>query len=384
MKRKICFFSGSRSEYSLLKNLFLKFKNSKKFKTKLIVSGSHMSSKFGKTISNINRDGIIPDYKIKINENFNTTKDISTSISKLLIRSQSILKNFNPELVILLGDRYETYAIAMSCLILNIPIAHLHGGEVTYGSFDDNIRHSITKLSHLHFVANKKFKKRVIQLGEEPKSIFVVGGLGVDNIKQTKLLSKKEILNKFNLKNRFFLITFHPSTLENNKSFIEFRNLLKVLTKYNEFTKVITYPSSDIGNDSFIKLIKKFKKNNENTLVVKSLGNTNYLSFLKYSDLIIGNSSSGIAEAPTFKTPTINIGDRQRGRIFSKSVIHTDGNIKNINSSIKKGLSKKFKINIKKSKNPYGNEGASNKIFKIINKSKFNKSTVKKYFYDLK
>ena len=286
MKRKICFFSGSRSEYSLLKNLFLKFKNSKKFKTKLIVSGSHMSIKFGNTIYNINQDGIIPDYKIKINENFNTTKDISTSISKLLIKSQSILKKLNPELVILLGDRYETYAIAISCLILNIPIAHLHGGEVTYGSFDDNIRHSITKLSHLHFVANKKFKKRVIQLGEQPKSIFVVGGLGVDNINQTKLLSKKEILNKFNLKNRFFLITFHPSTLENNKSFIEFRNLLKVLTKYNEFTKVITYPSSDIGNDNFIKLIKKFKKNNENTLVVKSLGNTNYLSFLKYSDLI--------------------------------------------------------------------------------------------------
>lgn len=383
MSRTICFFSGSRSEYNLLKNLYLKFKVLKKFNTKLIISGSHLSNKFGKTISLIKKDKIYPNYQIKINESFNSETDITNSISKLLNKSQKILKKINPEVVFLLGDRYETFTIALACLILKIPIAHIHGGEVTMGSFDDNLRHSITKLSHLHFVANKKFKKRVIQLGENPKNVFNVGGLGVDNIHKTKLIDKKNIIKKFNLKKFFFLITFHPSTLEKNNSLIEFKNLLKVLSKYKDYSLIFTYPSSDLGNKEFILLINKFKKKNNNTIISKSLGNVNYLSIIKYADLLIGNSSSGIAEAPSFKTPTINIGDRQKGRIFAKSIIHTKGEMRNIEKSIKKGLSQKFNRSIKKVNNPYGQGGATDKIFKVINSVKIDKKIVKKHFYDL-
>jgi len=383
LSRTICFFSGSRSEYNLLKNLYLKFKLKKKFNTKLIISGSHLSFKFGKTVSFIKKDGITPNYQIKINENFNSNQDITNSIGKLLNKSEKILKKINPEIVFLLGDRYETFAIAMACLILKIPVAHIHGGEVTFGSFDDNIRHSITKLSHLHFVANKDFRKRVIQLGENPKNVYTVGGLGVDNILKTNLINKTQLINKFKFKNKFFLITFHPSTLEKNNSLFELKNLLKVLSKYRNYSLIFTYPSSDIGSQKFIQLIKNFKRKNKNVIISKSLGNQNYLSIMKYADLLIGNSSSGIAEAPTFKTSTINIGDRQKGRIFAKNIIHTNSMIKNLDKSIKKGLSIKFINSIKKTKNPYGQGGAIDKIFKIINKSKIDNRIVKKYFYDL-
>jgi len=383
LSRTICFFSGSRSEYNLLKNLYLKFKLKKKFNTKLIISGSHLSFKFGKTVSFIKKDGITPNYQIKINENFNSNQDITNSIGKLLNKSEKILKKINPEIVFLLGDRYETFAIAIACLILKIPVAHIHGGEVTFGSFDDNIRHSITKLSHLHFVANKDFRKRVIQLGENPKNVYTVGGLGVDNILKTNLINKTQLINKFKFKNKFFLITFHPSTLEKNNSLFELKNLLKVLSKYRNYSLIFTYPSSDIGSQKFIQLIKNFKRKNKNVIISKSLGNQNYLSIMKYADLLIGNSSSGIAEAPTFKTSTINIGDRQKGRIFAKNIIHTNSMIKNLNKSIKKGLSIKFINSIKKTKNPYGKGGAIDKIFKIINKSKIDNRIVKKHFYDL-
>ena len=383
MSRTICFFSGSRSEYNLLKNLYLKFKLKKKFNTKLIISGSHLSFKFGKTVSFIKKDGITPNYQIKINENFNSNQDITNSIGKLLNKSEKILKKINPEIVFLLGDRYETFAIAIACLILKIPVAHIHGGEVTFGSFDDNIRHSITKLSHLHFVANKDFRKRVIQMGENPKNVYTVGGLGVDNILKTNLINKTQLINKFKFKNKFFLITFHPSTLEKNNSLFELKNLLKVLSKYRNYSLIFTYPSSDIGSQKFIQLIKNFKRKNKNVIISKSLGNQNYLSIMKYADLLIGNSSSGIAEAPTFKTSTINIGDRQKGRIFAKNIIHTNSMIKNLNKSIKKGLSIKFINSIKKTKNPYGKGGAIDKIFKIINKSKIDNRIVKKHFYDL-
>ena len=382
--KKICFFTGSRSEYHLSKNLIQKFSKYKNFNTKLIVSGSHLSRKFGNTISDIIADKIKPSCLIKINEKFNSSNDISNSLSLIIKKSNLYLEKNKPDLMILVGDRYETFCIGLTCLILNIPIAHIHGGEVTEGSYDDNFRHSLTKFSHFHFVSNKTFKKRVIQLGEQPRNVFVVGGLGVDNIKNTKLLSSKYLENKFRLKKINFLVTFHPSTLEQKKSSKIFNNLLKVLKEYQDCKIIFTYPSSDFGNSELIEALEKFIKENKNTEVVKSLGVLNYLSLTKKVNLVIGNSSSGIAETPSFNTPTINIGDRQKGRLFAKSVISCDGNQSNIKKSLKKGLSKQFLNNLQDNQNPYGNGGACEKIFKIVKNLKLDKEIIKKKFFDIK
>ena len=383
-KKSICFFTGSRSEYNLIKNLYLKFKKDKTFQVNLIISGSHLSKKFGETINLIKKDKINSKYIIKINEEFNNTKDISRSFSKLLNTSEIFLKKLKPDILFLLGDRYETFSMAVSSLFLNIPVAHVHGGEVTEGSFDDNLRHATTKLSHIHFVANQQFRKRVIQLGENPKNVFEVGGLGVDNILNTNLLKKKELIQKFNLKENFFLITYHPSTLISSKiNNIEFQNLLKILKNYKDYSLIFTYPSSDIGNKKLIKIMEQFKIKNNNVRIFKSLGDKNYLSIMKYCKLVIGNSSSGLAEAPSFNVPTINVGDRQKGRMCAKSVINTRGIEKDIRKAISKGLSKKFKKSLSKNVNPYGNGGAILKIYKIIKKFKIKENLVRKSFYDL-
>ena len=285
--------------------------------------------------------------------------------------------------MILVGDRYETFCISLACLIMNIPIAHIHGGEVTEGSYDDNFRHALTKFSHFHFVSNKTFKKRVVQLGEQPKNTFIVGGLGVDNIKKVKLLDDEYLKKKFKLKTNNFLVTFHSSTLESQNMLKIFKNLLHVLSKYQDYKIIFTYPSSDLGNFELIKLLRNFKKDNQNVEIVKSLGMVNYLSLLKKVNLVIGNSSSGIAEAPSFNTPTINIGDRQKGRMFAKSVISSDGQIKNIKNSIKKGLSLNFLRSLRYNHNPYGNGGACDKIYKIVKKINLDKKVIKKKFFDI-
>ena len=382
--KKICFFTGSRSEYHLSKNLIKKFSNSKYFKTKLIVSGSHLSKRFGNTISDILADKIDPSFLIKINDKLNSADEISSSLSFILKKSNSFLQKNKPDIMFLVGDRYETFCVGFACLILNIPIAHIHGGELTEGSYDDNLRHALTKFSHFHFVSNNVFKKRVIQLGEQPKNVFVVGGLGVDNIKKTKLLNERILIDKFKLKKKNFLVTFHPSTLEVKKSTETLKNLLNVFKEYKNFRIIFTYPSSDFGNTKLIKMIKEFKKNYKNVEIYKSLGTVNYLSLTKKVDLVIGNSSSGIAETPSFNTPTINIGDRQKGRIFAKSVISCTGANVDIKRSIKKGLSKRFLSTLRSNVNPYGSGGACDKIYEITKKIKINKETLKKKFFDIK
>ena len=381
--KKICFFTGSRSEYHLSKNLIKKFLNSKNFKTQLIVSGSHLSKRFGNTISDIIADKIRPSILIKTNEKFNSTQDISSALSSILKKSSLYLKKNKPDLMMLVGDRYETFCIGLACLIMNIPVAHIHGGEVTEGSYDDNFRHALTKFSHFHFVSNKTFKKRVVQLGEQPKNVFIVGGLGVDNIKKVKLLGDRHLKEKFKLKDNNFLVTFHASTLDSKNMLKIFRNLLHVLSEYKDYKIIFTYPSSDMGNYNLIKILHNFKKHNKNVEIVKSLGVVNYLSLLKKVNLVIGNSSSGIAEAPSFNTPTVNIGDRQKGRLFAKSVILSDGQIKSIKKSIKKGLSPNFLKSLINNNNPYGKGGASDKIYKIVKKINIGKQVTKKTFFDI-
>ncbi len=383
MKKKIVFFTGARSEFDLMHGLYSKLKKTKEFNIRLVVSGSHSSKKFGSTYKEIKANKIKIDNFVKIINEFNTKRDILKSISDVILKNYKYFYDQKPNLVFLIGDRYETFSISVLCLILKIPVAHIHGGEVTEGSYDDNFRHSITKFSKYHFVSNQIFKKRVIQLGEQPKNIFVVGGMGVDNIKTIKTLKKKIILNKFNIKKNFFLSTFHPSTLDNEDSINYLENFLSLLDNYKDYDVIMTYPNADENNQEIIKLLKKYQTKHSNLKLFKSLGMINYLTLMKYSKFVIGNSSSGIAEAPSFNIPTINIGNRQKGRIFSKSIIQCDGNIIDIKNKIKKAVSNKFLKKLKNNKNPYGNGGASKKILKIIRGLNLDDVNIKKTFYDL-
>jgi len=380
---KIGLFTSSRSDFGLIKNLILILKK-EKINYKLIVSGSHFSKKYGDTIKEIKKNNIIISKKIKGRFFANTSNDLSKSFSLILNTLTKEISKLNIDRIVLLGDRFETLAAAVAAYINKICIIHLHGGEITQGSMDEAFRHSITKFSHLHFVANEIYKKRVIQLGENPKKVFNVGGLGIDSISKTNLFSKDFLSKKFkiNFKKRIFLITFHPETLSIRSLEIQVSNLLLSLKKINNTTLIFTSPGVDMGNSYLIKSIIKFVKNNENCFFIKSLGQDYYFSFLNISDLMIGNSSSGILEMPYFKKPTINIGSRQTGRLKSKSVI----DVKNLNktsldNAIHKATSKKFLNTLKNLKSPYGKPGASLKIYKLISKDNVKNVSYKK-FYD--
>jgi len=286
--------------------------------------------------------------------------------------------------LVVLGDRFEILSASFAALSQNIPIAHIHGGESTFGSIDEAIRHSITKMSTFHFAATKKYKKRIVQMGENPKRVFLVGSLGVERIKKTKLFSKsnleKKIRFKFGKKN--ILTTFHPETLVDKTRKNAFKFLLQSLKKIKDTTVIFTLPNADTGSDAIIKMIKNFTKlNKKKYKVFKSMGDKLYLSTMKYSDLVLGNSSSGIIEAPSFKIPTINVGDRQQGRVQAKSIINSKLNQSSISKNIKIALSKKIKIN--NFKNPYELKNTSEKIFKILKKTKI-RNIVKKKFNDIK
>ena len=367
--KKICIVTGTRAEYGLLKNLMFNLNKEKKIKLYILVTGSHLSKKFGNTYKEILKDGFKISKQIKIKPNLDTPKGILKSISIGMKGFLKAYKQLRPDLIIILGDRYETFSAAIAAHYSRIPIAHLHGGEVTKGSTDDAIRHSITKMSHIHFVAAEKYKKRVIQLGENPKKVFNVGGLGVDNIKQTNFLSKHQLEKKLgiNFKKKNLIINFHPETLNKYATKKIFNELLSALRKKaNQMCLIFTMPNSDLESEIVFKMTKKFVKKNSNFYSFKSLGSTKFLSCLKIVDGMIGNSSSGLLEMPTFKKGTINIGDRQKGRLMAKSIINVRANKNQIIRAIEILFSKKFQTKIKKSKNPYGNGGASKKILKII------------------
>ncbi len=380
--KKICIVTGTRAEYGLLKNLMRNLNKEKKIKLYILVTGSHLSKKFGDTYKEILKDGFKISKKIKIKPDLDTPKGILKSISIGMKGFLNAYKQLRPNLIIILGDRYETFSAAIAAHYSRIPIAHLHGGEVTEGSTDDAIRHSITKMSHIHFVAAEKYKKRVIQLGENPKKVFNVGGLGVDNIKQTNFLSKFQLEKKLgiNFKKKNLIINFHPETLNKYATKKIFNELLSALRKKtNQMCLIFTMPNSDLESEIVFKMIKKFVKKNNNFYAFKSLGSIKFLSCLKIVDGMIGNSSSGLLEMPTFKKGTINIGDRQKGRLMAKSIINVKANKNQIIRAIEILFSKKFQTKIKKSKNPYGNGGASKKILKILKTISF-KNILKKEF----
>jgi len=381
---KICIITSTRSDFGLLKNLIFEIKKNKNFTTKIIASGTHFSKKYGYTYDEIKNSKVKVDAKIKCNFNSDDPMGLSNIMSKCTLDTTRLLKRIKPDLLIVLGDRYEILASAISACLCRIPIAHIHGGEVTSGTIDDVFRHSITKMSNIHFVANKIYKKRVVQLGENPKNVHVVGGLGIDSISKTKFISKIDLEKKFkiNLDKKSLLINFHPETKNKNnakKNIIELLSALSIFKKYN---LIFTAPGADLENKIIIHLINKFCKNNKNSYFIKSLGQINYFSLLKYIDGMIGNSSSGILEMPYFKKGTINIGDRQSGRLLAKSVINIAIKRKAIITSVNKLFNKSFKKKIVNNNFMYGSPGASKKITKILNKINLNNIN-KKIFFDL-
>tara|TARA_B100000686_G_scaffold234524_1_gene242266 strand:- start:2309 stop:3478 length:1170 start_codon:yes stop_codon:yes gene_type:complete len=384
VKKKVCFVTGTRAEYGLLRHLIKLIHASSDFQLQIIVTGMHLSKKFGETYKEIEDDGFPIDRKIDLLLTSDDPVGISKSTSLGLNGFAKAFDSLKPDLVLVLGDRYETLSAVIAAMFARIPIAHIHGGELTEGVIDEAIRHSITKFSHLHFVATEEYKKRVVQLGEMPSRVFNVGGMGVDAIKKINLLNRSDLQKSLGIKfkNKNLLITFHPVTLENNTSFLHMQELLNALENLSDTMLIFTMPNADTNGSVIFKMIENFVEKNNSSCAFNSLGQLHYISCIKEVDAVIGNSSSGLAEVPTFKKPTINIGDRQKGRIMAKSVINCAPNSTEIKKSIKKVYNFEFKDSLRNVKNPYGDGGSSEKILGILKNTNFNK-LIKKEFYDM-
>ena len=383
--RKICIITGTRAEWGLFYPLAQRIKDDKDLDLQIIATGMHLSEKYGLTYKEIERDGFKIDKKEEILTEDDTEEGTAKFTALGIIKITEALKEIKPDMAILLGDRFETFSAAVSAFLLKIPIAHLHGGELTEGAIDDALRHSITKMANFHFVSAEPYRKRVIQLGEEPTRVFNVGALGLDGIKNTKLMEKSILEEKLKFKfgKHNFLVTFHPVTLGTRESSAEeFANLLKVVDGYPEAKIIFTRPNCDMYSNSINDMIDQYvKKNRDKAVSFASLGREKYFSTLQFVDIVAGNSSSGIIEAPSFGIPTVNVGSRQKGRIKAESVIDADGSFKSVSGAFKKALSDNFRKLCRKVKNPYGDSRAAKKIVKIIKNA--DNLTVRKKFYDL-
>lgn len=383
--RKICVVTGSRAEYGLLYWLIKEIEVDQDLELQLIVTGMHLSSEFGYTYKEIKKDFKI-DKKINMHLSSDTSIGISRSMGIAQTSFAETYSKLKPDIIVILGDRYEIFSAASAAMIARIPIAHIHGGEATEGSIDEAIRHSITKMSHLHFTAAEEYKNRVIQLGENPTRVFNVGGMGIENIKRLKLLNKNEFEKSINFKlnKKNILITFHPVTLEKNISKNQFQELLDAIDELVDTNIIFTKANSDIDGKIINQMIDEYvNKNIYKSREFISLGQLRYLSALQYVDAIVGNSSSGLTEAPSYKIGTINIGDRQRGRIKADSIINCLPDKESVKSAFKTLYSKKFQSVLKNSKNPYGDSCASQKIVKVLKTVSLD-NILKKFFFNLK
>lgn len=382
--KNICVITGSRADYGLLNPLIGKIKESTALNLQIIATGSHLSPQYGMTVNEILRDNFYIDRRVEMLLNSDTETGSAKSIGLGIIGMADAFDDLKPDMVIVLGDRFEIFATATAAMIKRIPIAHLHGGEITLGSVDEFMRHAITKMSHLHFVACDQYKQRVIQLGEEPSRVFNVGALGIDNAVSMNLLSKAELEKDlgFKFQHRNLMITYHPDLMgvRNDQSSID--NLLVALSHYPDVGMIFTMPNSDAGRNYIADSIERYCSKNNNTRLFESLGHKNYLSCLQYVDGVVGNSSSGIIEAPFFKIGTINIGDRQNGRAAAKSIIHADTNVSSILESINILFSKNFQKDLKSVDSLFGYGGASEKIVQVLDEFA-EYEIVDKKFHDL-
>ena len=385
MKRKICVVTGTRAEYGLLYWLMKEIEANKDLELQLIVTGMHLSPEFGLTYKEIEKDFKI-NKKIEMLLSSDTAIGISKSMGLAQIGFAEAYEELKPDILVVLGDRYEIFSAVSVAMIANIPIAHLHGGEITEGAFDESIRHSITKMSHLHFTATDEYKNRVIQLGEEPNRVFNFGGMGIENIKRLKLLSKEEFEKSidFKLNKKNILVTFHPVTLENSTAKEQFQELLEAIDELENTNIIFTKANSDTNGRVINQMIDEYvAKNSDKSIEFASLGQLRYLSALRYVDAVVGNSSSGLLEAPSFKIVTINIGDRQKGRIKALSVIDCEPKKEEISKAFEEIYSKEFQEKLKNVGNPYGENCPSKQIIEVLKNVNL-ANILKKSFYDLK
>lgn len=381
--KKICVVTGTRAEYGLLRWVMEGIRQSPVLELQLIATGMHLSPEFGLTVEAIESDGFQVDRKVEMLLSSDTSVGVTKSMGLGMIGFADALAELKPNLMVVLGDRYEIFAAAAAAMIARVPIAHLHGGETTQGAFDEAIRHSITKMSQIHFVAAEEYRRRVIQLGEDPERVFQVGGLGIDNILRLKLLTRDELeaALDFKLAAHNLLVTFHPVTLEHSTSSVQMDELLAALAELDDTGLIFTMPNADTEGRVLFKQIEAFCSRHPQARAYTSLGQLRYLSCIQHVDGVVGNSSSGLLEAPSFRKGTINIGDRQRGRLRAASVIDCEPELDSIRVALKRLFSRQFKAQVLCVNNPYGTGGASDTIVKILEQFKF-KELLKKRFYD--
>lgn len=382
--KKILVVTGTRAEYGLLRWVMEGIRRSPILELQLIATGMHLSPEFGLTVNAIEEDGFHVDRRVEMLLSSDTSVGITKSMGLGMIGFADALAELKPDLMIVLGDRYEIFCAATAAMIARIPIAHLHGGEITEGAFDEAIRHSITKMSHIHFVAAEEYLRRVMQLGEQPGSVFNVGGLGIDSIHKLDLLTLEDLQVKLDFKflPRNLLITFHPITLEKNKSDRQMDELLEALSTLGNTGLIFTMPNADTEGRILYEKIISYCSINSNAKAYKSLGQLRYLSCLRYVDGVVGNSSSGLIEVPSFKKGTINIGDRQRGRLRAESVIDCEPDRLSIINALSQLYTDEFQSHLPKTVNLYGNGGASDMIIRTLEQMNL-ENLLKKKFNDI-
>lgn len=385
--RKICVVTGTRAEYGLLSRLMGLIKDSSLTQLQIIATNMHLSPKYGNTYLEIEKDGFTIDKKITILEEGKDDANATLkSMAKALAGFADAYDELQPDMVLLLGDRYEILAAATAALIERIPLAHVHGGEITEGAYDDAIRHSITKMSNLHFASTEEYRKRIIQLGEQPETVWCVGAIGVENIKRLHLMGKDEIEESihFKLDENAILVTYHPVTLGMHTAEHDIKEFLDALEERKDLKVIFTMPNSDTGAQAIADAINAFVANySDRAVAFKSLGIRRYLSVIKYVGAVVGNSSSGLIEVPTFGVPTLNIGDRQKGRFAADSVYNCETDKASILHGLDAIMSPGFRQKAKKTQNPYDKEGTAQAIFDVI--SAYPLEYLKqKHFYDIR
>lgn len=381
MKRKICIVTGTRAEYGLLTNLMKQIQGEEDFQLQLVVTGMHLSPEFGSTYKQIELDGFRIDEKVEMLLSSDTASGVVKSMGLAMIGFADVFERLMPDLIVVLGDRFEILAVAQTALVMNIPIAHISGGEITEGAIDDSIRHAITKLSSLHFPANDEYKRRIIQLGEQPNRIFVVGDPGVENIRKMNYTSQFELEDYFGFNlSKLFLITFHPTTLEPSMAKSQLSELFLALDEFKDYNIIFTKSNADSDGRIINEMIDEYTaKNNTRVKSYFSLGQKRYLSTLKIAKVVIGNSSSGIVEAPVLSVPTVNIGNRQKGRLKAKSIIDCDIMKDKIVAAISQAISSDFIDDLENMPLKYDGYETSTEIVEILKDLDFSILTKKKF-----
>lgn len=380
--KKICVITGSRAEYGLLSGVMRAINEEKDLQLQVIATNMHLSPEFGLTYREIEKDGFPIDCKVEMLLSSDTANGTTKSVGLGTIGFADAFENLQPDIIVVLGDRYELLSAVTAATLYKIPIAHIHGGEITEGAFDNGIRHAITKLSHLHFASTDEYRKRIIQMGEQPQYVYNVGALGIENIKKVQPLSKSELEKSlgFEMSDKCLLVTYHPVTLENHTAAEQIDNIINALDSFKDYKIIFTYPNSDIDGRIIIERINSYvSAHKDRAVAFPSLGLKRYLTALRYVKAVIGNSSSGIIEVPSFGIPTLNIGDRQRGRIAAESVIDCGTS----ESDIKHSLDYALRKDCDNINNPYDKHNSANQILKVLREVDLNE-IIRKHFYDIK